>query len=121
MKVPIGILKTIAGIVASEVIDRVSGDSEPEREELIMEVVDKVTEHTSINPEEFTAELIMELLTEERSDEFLDIIMAKFELPFGAGRILKKALDSQLPEIIRDPLLEMVGYDVIDGNLVKKP
>ena len=121
MKFPLGVLKTIAGIVVSEVIDRVtSSDETPPKEELAMEVIDKIIDHASINPEDLAAELIMELLTEESSDELLNNMMKKIRLPFGTGRVLKRALDSQLPGAIRDPLLEMLGHEVIGGNLVKK-
>ena len=121
MKFPIGILKTVVGIVVSEVVDRITGSDEtPPKEVLVTEVVDKVTSHISINPEALAAELIMELLTEERSDEFLDIMMEKFEFPYSTGRILRKDLDAQLPEVIRDPLLEMLGHEVVDGKLVRK-
>ncbi len=122
MRFPFGILESIAGLVAKEVIERVTGDDNTpdDPQEFAIQVAEAVRDNPMIDPERFTAELLMELLTEERSDQFLELLMKKLNMPMG-GRLLRKVFDDQLPEVIRDPLLELIGYVVDDdGELVKR-
>lgn len=129
MKFPMGLLEALAGIAVQEVVTRVGGGGKAgeiigapradETKALVDSVVSSAIEHDDVDFERFSAEMILELLTEERSDQFLDLLLEKISLPLGVGSILRKALDSQLPEVIRDPLLGILGYEVINDELVE--
>ncbi len=109
-KIPGGLLQALAGLAIKEVTKRLGDDDEddptPENMAEAFEALDIEDADAAL----FAAEVVGDLFTEERTDQMLALLAEKIDLPLGVERVVVRALDDQLPEVLRGPILGSLGY-----------
>lgn len=61
---------------------------------------------TELDPIDFTINVLSQVLTEESSDELIDLLMKRADLPWWVpGGLVRRQLDKRLPEGVLDPIV----------------
>jgi hypothetical protein len=120
-KIPSGLLKALAGLAIGEVTKRLGDDEEDDPTPENMAEAFEALELPDSDASLFAAQVVADLFTEERTDQMLALLAEKISLPLGVEGVVIRALDDQLPEVLRGPILGSLGYQWTESGVEPLP